>query len=75
MHQLKALKTDLLVWNNRCLEILENRRSFNFFLCEELQGLDVIEDDRPLCDDERLKKKTIINDLERTTILEKICWG
>jgi soluble P-type ATPase len=42
---------------------------------DDLHVFDGLEEERALCEEEKLRKHKIINDLERVTTLEEISWG
>ena len=70
-NKLKMLKLDLKRWNveefgNIGLRVQNLWKDFNV--------LEVIEDDRVLTVEERREKEQIRGELEKTTLLEEICW-
>ena len=50
-----------------------NVESKKKLLLEDLWALESLEV-RGLSDEEKLRNATMINDLERTTLLEEVCW-
>jgi hypothetical protein len=61
--QAKALKADLRVWNE---EVFGNVYRQKRLLLENLQGLDVIEEERALRDEEKVRKTKAISDSKRS---------
>jgi hypothetical protein len=43
-------------------------------LLEELQVFDIIEEERALGFEERIKKVEVVSELERSTLLEEVSW-
>lgn len=41
---------------------------------EELRGLELIEEGRALCVEERVRKAKVLSDLESSTLLEEMSW-
>ena len=70
-NKLKSLKLDLKRWN---VEEFGNigRRVQN--LWKDLNVLEAIENDRVLSAEENMEKDRIRGELEKSTLLEEICW-
>jgi septum formation inhibitor MinC len=68
--KLKALKADLRRWNEEVFENVERKKKF---LLEELHVLDIVEEERAL-GVERMKKVEVLSELERSTLMEEVCW-
>lgn len=71
-HKLKDLKVDLKVWNKHLFDNVENTKKN---LLEELSVPDALEEERVLCDEEKIRKYIVIRYLERVTLLEELSWG
>lgn len=50
-------------------------RTITSFFLDELHALDGIAEGRNLSDNKNLRKVEVINDLERTTLLEDVSWS
>jgi hypothetical protein len=67
----KALKANVKVWNE---EVFSNIGRQKKLLLEELRGLEVVEEEGALCDEERVRKGKVINELERLILMEEVSW-
>jgi hypothetical protein len=70
-HKLRALKTDLKNWNE---EDFGNFGKQKKDLLDGIHDLDIVAEEKPLSDDERLRKEGISWDLERFILLEEKSW-
>jgi hypothetical protein len=66
-----ALKADLKVWNEEVFGNVDWQKKLPL---EELRGLEVVEEERAFCDEERVGKAKAINELERFTLMEEVSW-
>jgi hypothetical protein len=69
--KVKALKVDLKVWNDEVFGNVERQKKF---LLDELQDLDLLEEQRTLCDEEKVRKAKATDYLERSTLVEEVSW-
>jgi hypothetical protein len=69
--KLKALKLDLKKWNEEVFGHVGLKRNQ---LMAQLNQLDVLVEDRPLSEEEQLRKESIKAEIERNALLEEICW-
>uniref|UniRef100_A0A2N9IC54 Reverse transcriptase domain-containing protein n=1 Tax=Fagus sylvatica TaxID=28930 RepID=A0A2N9IC54_FAGSY len=69
--KLKALKRDLKIWNEEEFGNIDGRKSS---LAATVKSLDDIEDDRHLSDMEHAQRDQAKADLEKTLLMEEICW-
>jgi hypothetical protein len=69
--KLKALKADLKKWNEQVFGNVEYRRKV---LLEELNALDNLEEGRGLDAEEKIRKSTVVCELEQVTLQEEISW-
>ena len=69
--KLNALKKDLMIWND---EEFGNIASWKNSLLANVKSLDECEDVRPLIDEERVQRDQARADLERTMLMDEICW-
>jgi hypothetical protein len=56
------------------VEVFGNVERQKKIILEELQGLDIVEEERALCDEEGVRKAKVISDLERFTLIEEASW-
>jgi hypothetical protein len=69
--KLKALKMDLKKWNEEVFGHVGHKRNQ---LMAQLNQLDVLVEDRPLSEEEQLRKESIKAEIKRNALLEEICW-
>uniref|UniRef100_A0A2N9J9F5 Reverse transcriptase domain-containing protein n=1 Tax=Fagus sylvatica TaxID=28930 RepID=A0A2N9J9F5_FAGSY len=69
--KLKALKRDLKIWNDEEFGNIDGRKSS---LAATVKSLDDIEDERHLSDMEHAQRDQAKADLEKTLLMEEICW-
>ncbi len=69
--KLKALKRDLKIWNEEEFGNIDGRKSS---LSVIVKNLDEIEDERNLSDIERAQRDQAKAELEKTLLMEEICW-
>jgi hypothetical protein len=67
--KLKALEADLRKWNEEVFDNVERKRKI---LLEELHVFDIIEEERAFVIDDRLKKAEVVNELERSTLMDEV---
>lgn len=67
--KLKALKADLRKWNEEVFDNVERKRKI---LLEELHVFDIIEEERAFGIEVRLKKAKVVNELERSTLMDEV---
>ena len=68
---MKAVKGDLKKWNVEAFGHVETRKNI---LWNELQELDVLAEVRPLSLEERDQRTLTEAEIERTILMEEICW-
>jgi len=65
------LKVDLKKWNEEIFGNVERKKKL---LLEELHVLDVLEEERALGVEEKMKKVEIVSELEISTLMEEVSW-
>jgi hypothetical protein len=65
------LKADLKRWSDEIFGNVERKKKI---LLQELHVLDVIEEERALGVEEKMKKAEIVSELERPTLMEEVSW-
>jgi hypothetical protein len=65
------LKANLRRWNEEVFGNVERKKKF---VLEDLHVLDIVEEDRALGVEERMKKVEVLSELERSTLMEEVCW-
>jgi hypothetical protein len=70
-HKLKALKLDLKRWNEEVFGNVSFKRKLLF---EKLTEMDVLAETRPLSAAEKSQRENLVADLEKQSLMEKICW-
>jgi hypothetical protein len=68
---LKALKGDLKRWNEAVFGNVKGKKKI---LLEEIRVFDIIEKERALGVEERMKKAEVVSELERSTLMEEVSW-
>jgi hypothetical protein len=71
-HKFKALKVDLYAWNEEVFCNVEKKRKH---LMEGLRVLEGLEEGGGLSKEVKMRKFTLINDLERTPLLGEVGWS
>jgi hypothetical protein len=69
--KLKALKLDLKKLNEELFGNVDRKKRI---LLEELRVFDVIEKERALGVEEKIKKAEVVIELERSTLMEEVSW-
>jgi hypothetical protein len=67
--ELKALKIDFKKWNREVFGNVEWKKKI---LLEELCVFEVLEEERALGFEEKMKKAWIVSELERSTLMEEV---
>jgi hypothetical protein len=70
-HKLKALKMDLKRWNKEEFGNVTGRKNSIF---ASIKAFEDLEESRDLTSEERLQKDQTIEELEKTLLMEEICW-
>jgi hypothetical protein len=68
-NKLKALKVDLKKWNVEVFGDVGRKREI---LLEEVCAFDIIEEERALCHEERMRKAKFLSELEKSTLMKEV---
>jgi hypothetical protein len=66
-YKIKQLKLDLKSWNK---EVFGNVKEKRKCLMEEIQSLNLLEEERPLVDEEIVKRALL-----KVVLMQEVCWG
>jgi hypothetical protein len=70
-NKLKRLQLDLKRWNKEVFGNIEQRKKS---LLGEIQSLDYLEEERPLVEEEKIRRAKAKVDLENVAVLQEVNW-